>query len=182
MAHARQAKAYICAVWLVQIRAMSRWMLQQCYPLCAKILLVSLLPTLPAWTPRASHRAQKSHKLFFNDSGLMAHLLGLGMQLLQNAPGLPGPLLETFMRAELQKQCAWASTACELMHYRTSTGMEVDFIAQDRQGRVVGIEVKYGLRRLRAAHHKDLQKLSRKPGQLVFKPARMPHSRCIGAT
>jgi uncharacterized protein len=103
---------------------------------------VFLVTPLPAWTPLASHRAQKSPKLFFNDSGLMAHLLGLGLQPLQNAPGLPGPLLETFVHAELQKQCAWATTACELMHYRTSTGMEVDFIAQDRQGRVVGIEVK----------------------------------------
>ncbi len=103
---------------------------------------VFLITPLPAWTPRASHRAQKSPKLFFNDSGLMAHLLGLSVQPLQNAPGLPGPLLETFVHAELQKQCAWANTACELMHYRTSTGMEVDFIAQDRQGRVVGIEVK----------------------------------------
>ena len=28
------------------------------------------------------------------------------------------------------------------MHYRTVTGIEVDFIAQDRLGRVVGIEVK----------------------------------------
>jgi uncharacterized protein len=103
---------------------------------------VFLITPLPAWTPRASHRAQKSPKLFFNDSGLMAHLLGLSAQPLQNAPGLPGPLLETFVHAELQKQCAWANTACELMHYRTSTGMEVDFIVQDRQGRVVGIEVK----------------------------------------
>ena len=103
---------------------------------------VFLITPLPAWTPRESHRAQKSPKLFFNDSGLMAHLLGLSAQVLNNATGLPGPLLETFVYAELQKQCAWASTACELMHYRTSTGIEVDFIAQDRQGRVVGIEVK----------------------------------------
>ena len=103
---------------------------------------VFLITPLPAWTPRASHRAQKSPKLFFNDSGLMAHLLGLSAQPLISAAGLPGPLLETFVHAELQKQCAWASTACELMHYRTSTGIEVDFIAQDRQGRVVGIEVK----------------------------------------
>jgi uncharacterized protein len=103
---------------------------------------VFLITPLPAWTPRASHRAQKSPKLFFNDSGLMAHLLGLSEKHLKDAPGLPGPLLETFVHAELQKQCAWASTGCELMHYRTSTGIEVDFIAQDRQGRVVGIEVK----------------------------------------
>ncbi len=103
---------------------------------------VFLITPLPAWAPRESHRAQKSPKLFFNDSGLMAHLLGLSAPPLISAAGLPGPLLETFVHAELQKQCAWASTACELMHYRTSTGIEVDFIAQDRQGRVVGIEVK----------------------------------------
>ena len=103
---------------------------------------VFLVTPLPAWTPRESHRAQKSPKLFFNDSGLMAHLLGLGAQSLSIAAGLPGPLLETFVHAELQKQCTWASAGCELMHYRTSTDIEVDFIAQDRQGRVVGIEVK----------------------------------------
>jgi uncharacterized protein len=103
---------------------------------------VFLVTPLPAWTPRASHRAQKSPKLFFNDSGLMAHLLGLSTQQIHSAPGLPGPLLETFVHAELQKQCAWANTACEIMHYRTSTGMEVDFILQDRQGRIVGVEVK----------------------------------------
>ncbi len=103
---------------------------------------VFLITPLPAWTPRESHRAQKTPKLFFNDSGLMAHLLGLSAQPLSTAAGLPGPLLETFVHAELQKQCTWANTACELMHYRTSIGVEVDFIAQDRQGRVVGIEVK----------------------------------------
>jgi uncharacterized protein len=103
---------------------------------------VFLISSLPAWLPRSSHRAQKSPKLFFNDSGLMAHLLGLDAQTLNNAPGLPGTLLETFVHAELQKQRAWAGVECELMHYRTSTGNEVDFIEQDRQGRIVGIEVK----------------------------------------
>lgn len=103
---------------------------------------VFLITPLPAWAPRESHRAQKSPKLFFNDSGLLAHLLGLGEQRLASAPGLPGQLLETFVHAELQKLRGWADTPCELMHYRTSSGMEVDFILQDRQGRVVGVEVK----------------------------------------
>ena len=103
---------------------------------------VFLITPLPAWAPRESHRAQKSPKLFFNDSGLLAHLLGLGEQRLASAPGLPGQLLETFVHAELQKLRGWADTQCELMHYRTSSGMEVDFILQDRQGRVVGVEVK----------------------------------------
>lgn len=103
---------------------------------------VFLLTPLPAWTPRESHRAQKSPKLFFNDSGLLAHLLGLSAQQVASAPGLPGALLETFVHAELQKLRGWADTQCELMHYRTSSGMEVDFILRDRQGRVVGVEVK----------------------------------------
>ena len=103
---------------------------------------VFLVTSLPAWAPRESHRAQKSPKLFFNDSGLLAHLLGLSAQQVASAPGLPGALLETFVHAELQKLCGWADTPCALMHYRTSSGMEVDFILQDRQGRVVGVEVK----------------------------------------
>ena len=103
---------------------------------------VFLITLLPAWAPRESHRAQKSPKLFFNDGGLLAHLLGLGAERIASAPGLPGQLLETLVHAELQKLRGWADISCELMHYRTSTGMEVDFILQDREGRVVGVEVK----------------------------------------
>jgi predicted AAA+ superfamily ATPase len=56
--------------------------------------------------------------------------------------GIPGHLLETWVFNELCKHQGWADTPAELMHYRTSTGAEVDFILQDRQGRIVGIEVK----------------------------------------
>jgi predicted AAA+ superfamily ATPase len=105
---------------------------------------VYLVSLLPAWAPRASHRAQKTPKLYFNDSGLLAHLLGLGTSKTTAEPttGLHGAVLETFVFAELQKLLGWAQTPAQLMHYRTSTGHEVDFILQDRQQRVVGIEVK----------------------------------------
>jgi uncharacterized protein len=103
---------------------------------------VFLITPLPAWAPRVSHRAQKAPKLFFNDSGLLAHLLGLTTESTTRASGLPGALLEIFVHSELQKQLAWAETRCELMHYRTSAGAEVDFVLQDREGRIVGVEVK----------------------------------------
>ena len=103
---------------------------------------VYLVGMLPAWAPRASQRAQKNPKLFFNDSGLLAHLLGVNRANLAAMPGLDGRLLETFVFAELQKLCGWAETDTDLMHYRTSSGAEVDFILQDRQERIVGIEVK----------------------------------------
>ena len=107
---------------------------------------VYLVSLLPAWAPRASHRAQKTPKLYFNDSGLLAHLLGLGKTQRKTTTdptvGLHGAVLETFVFAELQKLLGWAQTPAQLMHYRTSTGHEVDFILQDRQQRVVGVEVK----------------------------------------
>lgn len=104
--------------------------------------IVYFVSLLPAWSPRESHRAQKTPKLFFNDSGLLAHTLGMSAASLGTLAGLPGNLLETWVFNELTKQLGWASAPAELMHYRTSTGMEVDFILQDRQGRIVGIEVK----------------------------------------
>lgn len=41
---------------------------------------VFLITPLPAWAQSESDRAQKLLKLFFDDSGLLAHLLGLGAQ------------------------------------------------------------------------------------------------------
>jgi predicted AAA+ superfamily ATPase len=108
--------------------------------------MVFMVSLVPAWAPRESHRAQKTPKLFFNDSGLLAHLLGINNASLTALPGLHGGLFETFVFAELQKLVGWTEvgggTGVQLMHYRTSGGSEVDFILQDRQGRIVGIEVK----------------------------------------
>jgi predicted AAA+ superfamily ATPase len=103
---------------------------------------VYFIHLLPAWSPRESHRAQKTPKLFFNDSGLLAHTLNMTTRSIGPLAGIPGHLLETWVFNELCKHQGWADTPAELMHYRTSTGAEVDFILQDRQGRIVGIEVK----------------------------------------
>ncbi len=108
--------------------------------------MVYFISLLPAWSPRESQRAQKTPKLFFNDSGLLAHTLGVRTTKLAAdggvGVGIDGTLLETWVFNELTKLQGWALAPTDLMHYRTSTGMEVDFILQDRQGRIVGIEVK----------------------------------------
>ncbi len=111
---------------------------------------VYLIEPLPAWTHRASHSAQKSPKYYLNDSGLFAHVMGLTVQSvapnsLAYVRGLNGALVETFVLAELRKLLSWADSNAQLMHYRTSTGIEVDFVLQDKAGRVVGIEVKSAL-------------------------------------
>jgi uncharacterized protein len=51
-------------------------------------------------------------------------------------------LLEAFVLMELSRQLTWARRRVELFHYRTKDGAEVDAVLEDRQGWVVGIEVK----------------------------------------
>ena len=102
-----------------------------------------LAQRLPPWSGNLSKRLVKAPKLFMNDTGLAASLLSV------DAPGLEegtprGPLLETFVRAELVKQSAWSRTRPRLHHFRTEAGAEVDFVLEDAQGRCVGIEVKAG--------------------------------------
>ena len=43
---------------------------------------------------------------------------------------------------ELARQLTWAEERVELFHYRTKDKIEVDAVLENRQGRVVGIEVK----------------------------------------
>jgi hypothetical protein len=53
-----------------------------------------------------------------------------------------GHLLENFVANELKKQVSWSNAAVEIMHYRTASGREIDFILEDRRGHVVVLEVK----------------------------------------
>lgn len=101
-----------------------------------------LIRLVPAWSSNLGKRLQKSPKLFLSDHGLMAHLQGLSTTGLQAEHGLPGDLVEAFVHAELAKHQSWAQQHTRLMHYRTTTGVEVDFVLENRQGELVGIEVK----------------------------------------
>jgi uncharacterized protein len=43
---------------------------------------------------------------------------------------------------ELARQLTWSQQRAELFHYRTKDKVEVDAVLENRQGRVVGIEIK----------------------------------------
>jgi len=101
-----------------------------------------LVLRLPAWTRSRSKRLVKSPKLLVADTGLLAHLAGASAERLLAHPDAAGPLLENFVAMELQKQAGWSRTTCRLYHFRTSAGREVDLVAEDESGRLVGIEVK----------------------------------------
>lgn len=80
--------------------------------------------------------------MHLTDTGLACHLLGLGEARLGREPDRLGPLLESFVALELEKQLAWSRTRAVLFHFRTQAGQEVDLVLEDDRGRLVGIEVK----------------------------------------
>ena len=81
-------------------------------------------------------------KVYLNDSGLLTYSLGATADRLKAEGILTGAVLENFVMMELRKQCAWSAARPEMFFWRTNSDVEVDFVLEDRAGRVVGVEVK----------------------------------------
>lgn len=105
---------------------------------------VFLLVRIPAWHANLGKRLVRSPKAHLVDSGVAAHALGVSADRLAQDPSLLGPLLESFVGMELVKQSSWAERSVRVHHFRTSAGREVDFVLEDRSGRVAAVEVKAG--------------------------------------
>jgi len=101
-----------------------------------------LVQMLPAWSMNLGQRSIRTPKIYLNDTGLLAHLLGLTPQWLEKDLNLSGSLCENFVMAELWKQSTWSETQPNLFFWRTASGKEVDLVMEDRAGRIVGIEIK----------------------------------------
>ncbi len=97
---------------------------------------------VPAWAGDVGRRLVRSPKLLFIDSGLAANLVGFEAERLIGDPDTLGPLLETFVGAEIIKLLSVYDGQAELMHFRDGRGNEVDWVLEDGRGRLVGIEVK----------------------------------------
>lgn len=95
---------------------------------------------LPAWHSRLGPRLVKTPKILISDSGLLCRLLRVDRSRLAEEPSVLGLALEAYVGMELVK-CA-GLTGASVMHYRTSRGLEIDFIVEAADGRVAGIEVK----------------------------------------
>ncbi len=120
-----------------------------------------LLRQVPPWSHNAVSRLTKTPKLHFLDTGLLAALRGNTASHLQKDRTHYGPLLENFVVSEVLKLITWSDKRLRVSHFRTKEQDEVDLVIEDRQGRVIGIEVKAsatvrapdlrGLRQLQAA-------------------------------
>jgi predicted AAA+ superfamily ATPase len=97
---------------------------------------------LPAWSTNIGKRLIRSRKVVLNDTGLLAHLIGLNEERIKADPNAFGPLLENFVIMELRKQATWSKIQPQLFHFCTRKGQEVDIVLENAVGEVVGIEVK----------------------------------------
>jgi hypothetical protein len=103
-----------------------------------------LVHEVPAWASNRGKRLARAPKLHVSDTGLLASLAGLDEVALRSDRALVGPILESFVAAELTKALGWSTARPSLHHFRTHGGQEVDLVLEDPRGRVVGIEVKAG--------------------------------------
>ncbi len=118
-----------------------------------------LFQPLPAWFSNVDKCLIKAPKVYLLDSGLAAFLTGGTKQ-----PSDYGSLLETFIISELRKQASWSELSVELFHFRTASNQEVDIVLEDRQGRIVGIEIKSSAT-LRASDFSGLRALAELVGE-----------------
>jgi hypothetical protein len=101
-----------------------------------------LVYRLPSWERNPGKRLVKSPKVFLSDTGLLAHLANWTAERMAVENGLPGGLVESFVLGELLKHLAFSAQRLTLWHYRTQSNIEVDFILENRMGKLTGVEVK----------------------------------------
>ena len=98
---------------------------------------------LPPYHRNFGKRLVKTPKLYFLDTGLAAHLLGI-----RDAPTLAthaqrGALFETLVVAEYVKRAFHAGQAADLYFWRDSAGHEVDLLSE-QGGKLQAVEIKSG--------------------------------------
>jgi hypothetical protein len=101
-----------------------------------------LVQLLRPWSSNLGQRLIQTPKVYLDDTGLLAHLLGLTADRLEVDGTLAGGVLENFVLMELRKQSTWSKIQPEFYYWRTISGQEVDIVLEDSAGRLVGIEIK----------------------------------------
>ncbi len=101
-----------------------------------------LLRRVFQWSGNALSRIVKSPKLQFIDSGLLCSQMGLGEELVMRQRQHLGAALECHVYGELLKMAGWAHEDFRISTFRTTARAEVDFVLENRRGKLVGVEVK----------------------------------------
>ena len=118
----------------VSVPTISEWL--SILEITGQIILV------PPFFENFGKRIIKSPKLYFVDSGLACHLLGIdSIPMLRRSPFL-GPIFEGHVASEIVKQQIGSGRMREIYYFRDQQGLEVDFIVSTGNRRLLFIEAK----------------------------------------
>ena len=120
--------------------------------------MVFQIKRIKPYSANLGKRFVKSPKLFFTDSGVLCHLLGLNSKETLRNSSHYGAILETFVFTELLKAVQYSESPTRLWHYRTSDQHEIDLLIE-RDGKVIPVEIKAAktVRKKDFKHIEDLQ-------------------------
>ncbi len=115
-----------------------------------------LIDRVQAWTHTDYEGARKKDKLLLSDTGLMASILRWTFDQVQMDGDRNGKLIETFVYQQLISIIEAKGNECTLYHYRDAAKREIDFLIENDNGDILGIEVKAGSA-IQKSHFKHLE-------------------------
>lgn len=118
----------------VSVPTMSQWI--SILETTGQILLI------PPFYENFGKRIIKSPKLYFVDTGLLCHLLGIDGEVALKHSSYLGAIFESFVASEISKTLLNAGRARSLYTFRDQQGLEVDFIVEQGDRRLLLIEAK----------------------------------------
>lgn len=102
-----------------------------------------IIKIVPSYHVNASLRVIKSPKIHFLDTGLASYLLHVDKEsLFLHKDDHYGNLIENYVYSELLKEASYAENSVDIYHFRDLRKKEVDFVLENRNGKIIGIEVK----------------------------------------
>ncbi|HRA43266.1 MAG TPA: ATP-binding protein [Gammaproteobacteria bacterium] len=106
-----------------------------------------LIEKLPAWAKTDYDRVNKQDKIFMTDTGLMAAILNWRFEKVRLDGDQNGKLLETFVFTQLVSHIealGFQNEKYNIYHYRDREKHEIDFIIENKDSDILGVEVKAG--------------------------------------
>jgi predicted AAA+ superfamily ATPase len=142
---------------------------------------------VPPFFENFGTRIVKSPRLYFADSGLLCHLLGIGSRRELERSPFHGAVFESFVVSEIVKHQVNRGRRSEVYYFRDRQGLEVDLLVPLGGNRVLLAELKAGktvfpgdaaplvrLRKSMKRHETEslivYQPSGGRPGQVVVQP------------
>ncbi len=123
-----------------------------------------IVSLLPPYFENTRKRLTKSPKLYFTDTGLACHLLGIESPEQLTRDKMRGALFENFVVIEALKYRYNQGKESNLYFYRDSNQNEIDLLLKRHDG-LYGVEIKSSM-----TYHADFEKSLKKMEQWVNEP------------